>query len=139
MAETNDARLRDIHVLVVDDVEATRDLLSVFLQHYGLSVVAVPTGHEALAALTQVRPEVIVSDLSMPGMTGHEFIQHVRALPGQAERPTPAIAVTAFHDADSQRLALESGFQVYLTKPLNPMTVVDEVARLVGRRGAAGG
>jgi CheY-like chemotaxis protein len=68
--------------------------------------------------------------LSMPGMTGSEFMRHVRGLPGQRERPTPAIALTAFHDPTARRHALENGFQVYLTTPLDPMTVVVEIERL---------
>jgi CheY-like chemotaxis protein len=78
----------------------------------GASVVIAGSGAEALAALSYIRAHVIVSDLSMPGMTGIDFIRLVRALPGEAEKPTPAIAVTAFDD------------------PVNPMTVIEEVERL---------
>jgi CheY-like chemotaxis protein len=66
----------------------------------------------------------------MPGMTGHEFLRHVRAQPEDAERPIPAIALTIF--VGEREEALASGFQVHLVKPVDPSTVVREVARLAG-------
>jgi CheY-like chemotaxis protein len=123
-------RLTGIHVLVVDDNEDARYVLRSYLEHHGASVMTAGSGEEALAALSYVRAHVIVSDLSMPGMTGIDFIRLVRALPGEAEKSTPAIAVTAFDDPVNRRQAQLTGFEVYLTKPVNPMTVVEEVERL---------
>jgi CheY-like chemotaxis protein len=60
----------------------------------------------------------------------HTFIRLVRALPEEAEKPTPAIAVTAFDDPVNRWQAQITGFEVYLTKPVNPMTVIEEVERL---------
>ena len=60
------------------------------------------------------------------GVTVVEFLREVLALPGQSERPTPAIAFTAFRDEVTRKQALDSGFQVYLTKPVDPTTVVRE-------------
>jgi CheY-like chemotaxis protein len=126
----DDLRLSGIHVLLVDDNEDVRYVLASFLQHHGANVLTAPSGFEALAVAAEVRAHVIVSDLSMPGMTGIEFLRQLRMLPGQAENPTPAIAVTAFDDLAHRRDARDSGFAVYLRKPVDPMTVVREVERL---------
>jgi CheY-like chemotaxis protein len=125
-----DLRLTGIHVLVVDDNEDALYVLRSYLEYHGACVLTARSGADALATLIQVRAHVIVSDLSMPGMTGIDFIRLVRALPGEAESPTPAIAVTAFDDLANRRQAQLTGFEAYLTKPVNPMTVVEEVERL---------
>jgi len=130
MAQTPGSPLRGIHVLLVDDNEDARYVLLSYLHHFGANVATARSGGEALAIVSEVRAHVIVSDLSMPGMTGAEFMQQLRALPGQSENPPPAIAVTAFDDPVIRRSASANGFAVYLTKPVDPMTVVREVERL---------
>ena len=120
--------LRGIHVLLVDDNEDARDILAVFLGHHGALVTAVPSAAAALERLEVASPDVIVSDIAMPGMTGHEFMRCVRARPDEAQRSTPALALTAFPGERTR--ALENGFQSYLAKPADPDRVVDEVARL---------
>jgi len=122
--------LRGIHVLLVDDNVDAREIIASFLLHHGAHVTAAESGAEALGLMEAVRPDVIVSDISMPGMTGHEFLQRVRTLPGEAEHPTPAIALTIL-DGHRER-ARQSGFQTYLVKPVDPSQVVREVARLAG-------
>src|SRR5437016_7377785 len=101
------SHLDGIHVLVVDDNEDARKVLEAYLIYVGAKVTTARSGGEALAIVAQVQAHVIVSDVSMPGMTGIEFIREVRKLPGQAERPTPAIAFTAFADRQSRSEALE--------------------------------
>jgi CheY-like chemotaxis protein len=130
VAKAEPAFLRGVHVVVVDDNDDARDIVVSFLGYHGAHVTAAATAREALDVLGSVRPDVIVSDISMPGMTGHELIRQVRALPGEAEHPTPAIALTIFSSERAQALA--SGFQAYLVKPIDPSAVVREVARLAG-------
>ena len=122
--------LDGIHVLVVDDNEDARKVLEAYLIYVGAKVTTARSGGEALAIVAQVQAHVIVSDVSMPGMTGIEFIREVRKLPGQAERPTPAIAFTAFAERQSRQEALSSGFDVYLVKPVDPLDIAHEIARL---------
>jgi CheY-like chemotaxis protein len=130
MAHTRDPQLSGIHVLLVDDNEDARYVLLSYLHHFGASVVTARSGGEALAIAAEVRAHVIVSDLSMPGLTGAEFLRQLHALPRELENPTPAIAVTAFDDPATRHRARDGGFAVYLTKPVDPMTVVREVERL---------
>jgi CheY-like chemotaxis protein len=116
---------------VVDDDEDTRDVLRAYLSHHGALVTAAGDGSEALVALHRVKVHVIVSDLSMPGMDGHELLLRTRKLPDEVTRPTPAIALTAFDSVEHRRRALDVGFSAYLAKPLDPDTLVQAIVRLV--------
>ena len=122
--------LDGIHVLVVDDNEDARAVLAEYLMHVGATVTTARSGGEALAVVAQIQAHVIVSDISMPGMTGIELIRELRRLPGQDERPTPAIAFSAFTDRQYEREARQNGFDLYLKKPVDPLDVAFHVARL---------
>jgi CheY-like chemotaxis protein len=128
--------LTGTHVLVVDDDEDARDILHAFLAHHGALVTLAGDAVEALAALHRVKVHVIVSDLSMPGMDGHELLRRTRQLPSQAGRPTPAIALTAYDSAEHRRRAIDAGFDAYLARPLDPDALVRAIARLVSAREA---
>ena len=119
-------RIAGVSVLFVDDNLDSRLIVTAFLEHYGALVTSVASGPEALAAFQKIRPDVIVSDISMPGMTGIALLEQVRALDS---RRIPAIAYTAF--ANMKEVALSAGFDSYLIKPLDPTALLDEIARLV--------
>jgi CheY-like chemotaxis protein len=123
--------LEGVHVLIVDDDEDARYVLRAYLAHHGALVTVAADAAEALAALHRVHVDVIVSDLSMPWMDGHELLLRMRKLPEQIQRPTPAIALTAFDNPQHRRKAQEVGFEAYLAKPLDPELVVLAIARLV--------
>jgi CheY-like chemotaxis protein len=137
MPDPDAVRLDGVHVLVVDDDEDTRDLLELYLANRGATVTTARSGGEAVAMVSESGAHVIISDISMPGMSGLEFMRRVRDLPGQAAKRTPAIAFTALRDQVHRTEALASGFHVYLLKPLAPRMVAQEVARL-HREGQAG-
>src|SRR5437899_2278683 len=86
--------LNGLHVLVVDDDEDTREILQSFFTHLGAVVTIARNGSEGLAALKELRAHVIVSDLSMPGIDGYEFMHRLRALPGDVQQPVPTSAST---------------------------------------------
>jgi CheY-like chemotaxis protein len=119
-------------VLVVDDDADAREVLKVYLAHQGGLVTVAESAAEALAVLHRVRVDVLVSDLSMPGMDGHELVLRMRKLPGDLQRPTPAIALTAFDNVEHRRRAREVGFNAYLAKPLDPDLLVQAIVRLAG-------
>ena len=121
-------------MLVVDDDEDARIILRAYLSHHGALVTAAGDAGEALAALNQVKVHVIVSDLSMPGMDGHELLLRTRRLPEELDQPTPAIAVTAFDSIEYRRRALEVGFDAYLAKPLDSDALVRAIVRVVEPR-----
>src|SRR2546425_4709661 len=90
--------LDGIHVLVIDDNEDARKVLESYLIYVGAKVTTARSGGEALAIVAQVQGHVIGRDVSMPGVTGVEVIPEGGELPGEAQRPAPAIAVPAVAD-----------------------------------------
>src|SRR5687767_12484077 len=123
MAAPTPPNLHGVHVLLVDDTEDALEILRSYLMHVGATLTTARSGSEALGMLQQIQAHVIVSDLSMPGFTGFEFIERLREVPGQRARPTPAIAFTAFADAANRARALDSGFQVFVSKPTDPLGI----------------
>ena len=131
------SRLDGIHVLVVDDQPDARILLSVVLEGYGARVTTVASAPEAFAALQEQRPDVLLSDIGMPGEDGHSLIRRVRALPPEQGGHIPAAALTAFAREEDRNTALRAGFQNHLPKPVNPEELAAVVERLVGRSSPA--
>jgi len=127
--------LDGLHVLVVDDEEDTRVLLTMVLERCGASVTAVASAQEAFAALKESRPDVLISDLGMPEEDGYSLIKKVRALPLADGGQTPAAALTAYARVEDRMRVLRSGFQIHIPKPVEPAELVAVVANLAGRIG----
>jgi signal transduction histidine kinase/ActR/RegA family two-component response regulator len=128
--------LQGVRVLVVDDEADARDLVATVLQQCGAEVTAAGSAAEALDALDRVRPHVLISDVSMPGVDGYALIDRVRALGLDRGGRTPAVALTAYARAEDRERALAVGFQMHLAKPVEPADLVEVVSRLTGRRAA---
>lgn len=131
-AELDDKSLAGIMVLLVDDSDDGREMLEVALRGYGATVLAVDSAESAVQALLPGRlaPDVLVSDVGMPGRDGYELIRRVRSLAGAPGR-IPAIAVTAYADPEDRIHALAAGFQMHLSKPVEPSRVAESVRTLV--------
>lgn len=114
--------------LVVDDAPDVTEMLAILLQYAGYEVVMVYSGPQALSAARAERFDVVVSDIGMPGMNGYELASAVRALPDY--QATPMIAVTGFTMYEDRERALSSGFNAFLTKPINPRDLLNLVERL---------
>ena len=114
--------------LVVDDAPDVTEMIAMFLQHAGYDAVMTFSAAEALEAAKSQRFEVIVSDIGMPGMNGYDLAVALRSLPGYGD--VPLIAVTGFSMYDDRGRALASGFNAHLTKPINPMTLLDLIKSL---------
>ena len=91
-----------------------------------------PQAAEALRRAVALRPDVLVSDIEMPGESGYALIQKVRALPPEAGGLTPAIALTAYARPDDRMQALTAGFQAHLAKPALPEDLAAAIASAVG-------
>jgi CheY-like chemotaxis protein len=127
--------LPGVHVLIVEDNEDSRYLLTDVLQYCGALVTSVSSAEEARALLGRVRPDILVSDLAMPGLDGYALIKWVRALSPERGGHIPAIAITAFSEDYDSRRALNAGFDAYLRKPINLTGFCELVADLAtGRR-----
>jgi PAS domain S-box-containing protein len=122
--------LDGLHVLVVDDDADSLALAAVALGHCGARVTTARSGAEALEAVKVEPPDVLVSDLGMPGMDGLELMRELRAAAGSAP---PALAVTAYAQSTDVTRTLAAGYRMHLSKPLDPMKLAAAVASLAGR------
>jgi signal transduction histidine kinase/CheY-like chemotaxis protein len=125
-------RLDGLRVLVVDDDADARRVLVMVLEQAGAAVTAADSVREAMEALPVARPDVLVSDLGMPDQDGCDLIRQVRDS-GHDATNLPAVALTAFVQEDDARLALLAGFQVHVSKPIDPHDLTSVIARLTGR------
>ncbi len=125
--------LKGLRVLVVDDEPDARELLAEVLRGDGAEVELAGSVAAALASFDERRPDVLVSDIGMPTEDGHALIRKVRARSPEKGGRTPAVAVTAYAQAEDARRALASGFQRHMTKPVEPEALVALVASLGGR------
>lgn len=128
--ETNpNLSLAGLLVLVVDDEEDTRQLLVQTLTQYGATVVTANSAENALQAIENQHPDILVSDIGMPDEDGYSLIRKARA----ANIDIPAIALTAFTRAQDRMRALSSGFQNHVAKPVEPEELATVIASLTGR------
>ena len=119
--------LHGLTVLVVDDEPDAREVLAFILLTRGARVEEAGDPEAALAYLAMHTPDVLISDIAMPGEDGYSFIQRVRALQNDGKRAIPAIALTAFvRDVDRER-ALRAGFDMHLPKPMPVTSVIQAV------------
>nr|WP_242056907.1 PAS domain S-box protein [Planktothrix sp. FACHB-1355] len=124
--------LNGLRVLVVDDDADSREFLTFVLQEYGAQATAVGSAAEGLEAVCKLKPDVLVSDIGMPGEDGYSLIRKVRALDAKEGGETPAVALTAYARDEDCKLALKLGFQMHVAKPVEPAELVKVVAKLGG-------
>jgi PAS domain S-box-containing protein len=125
--------LEGLRLLIVDDEADTRTLLKAVLEQCGASVVAVASASEALTLLKETRPDVLISDLGMPGEDGYALIKKVRALPVEDGGQTPSAALTAYARVEDRMKVLRAGFQIHIPKPVEPAELIAVVVNLAGR------
>lgn len=124
-----ESELAGVHVLLVDDNEDALEVFGTYLRHVGAMVTLARNAAEALGFLSQAKADVIVTDLSMPGMDGIEFLTRFRDYRGEDTNPTPVIAVTAFPETYGPKMVEDAGFRAFLVKPVTPMRLATEVRR----------
>jgi PAS domain S-box-containing protein len=125
--------LSGVRVLVVDDQPDARELVARILGECRAEVVVATTPLEALAEVERHRPHVLLSDIGMPDMDGYELLRRVRALGPERGGNVPAIALTAFARSEDRTRALQRGFQVHVSKPVEPAELMATVANVAGR------
>jgi CheY-like chemotaxis protein len=128
--------LPDVWVLVVDDDADALGLVREILESAGARVRTATSAQSALASIEERVPDVMVSDLGMPGMDGYGLIQRIRQMESPA-RELPSAALTAYARSEDRAKALRFGFEMHLAKPIDPSELIAAVASLVRRRGVA--
>ena len=122
--------LSGIQILVVDDELDSREFTAFVLQQAGAIVNSVSSGTDALDAIAQSIPDILISDIGMPLMDGYMLMRQIRGLTANM----PAIALTAYAGELDRQQAHEAGFQRHLTKPIEPDAIVAAVIELVGSK-----
>jgi PAS domain S-box-containing protein len=130
-AEEACVTLHGVRVLVVDDQDDARELLERVFTECGAEVETVASAAAALEAIRRNRPDVLVSDLGMPGEDGYELVRRLRSLPPDLGGAIPAAAVSALARPEDQKRALEAGYQVHVAKPVEASELLAAVAKLV--------
>jgi PAS domain S-box-containing protein len=129
--------LTGVHIVAIDDEADALNLLRVVLETAGAAVFTYASPAEALEQLATHRPDALIVDVGMPEMDGFEFIRRLRASTDARVRDVPAAALTAFARSEDRTRALRSGFEMHLSKPVDPGELVVSIAALVRRARAA--
>jgi two-component system CheB/CheR fusion protein len=132
LASEERGQLRGVKVLVVDDDDEARAALTDILGYQGAEVRAVGGAADAMQALSEFRPDVLLCDIAMPDEDGFKLIRRVRALEPAEGGQTPAIAVTALATRSDRKRALEAGFQLHVAKPTKVAVVCAAVRKVYG-------
>jgi CheY-like chemotaxis protein len=122
---------RGKHILIADDYPDAIDLWAIYLRAFGYEVSTAADGAEALAQAEQLRPDVIVLDLEMPGISGFEAARRLRHT--RATHDIPLIAATGYSHHRQLSLARDAGFDRVMVKPIDPDALVAEIEQLLDR------
>jgi PAS domain S-box-containing protein len=124
--------LDGVRVLVVEDEPDTREFLRRLLDSYGASVILAESASDALARFEGDRPDILVSDIGLPEMDGHDLMRRIRRLDKTGRDSVPAIALTAYARSEDRTRALRAGYQAHMAKPVEPAELVATIASLTG-------
>ncbi len=126
--------MSELHVLVVEDEAAVRELLSATLEGAGHRVTAVPDAHKAKALLSRDLPDMLLLDWMLPGMSGIEFAKWLKR--DERLAAVPIIMLTARDEENAKVAGLESGVDDYVTKPFSTRELLARMRAVLRRAGA---
>ena len=127
--------LQGLRILIVDDETDALDLISMELAQHGAQVTGVASAEEALQALKKENFDVLISDIGMPQMDGYDLIREIRKQEDGAQKPIPAVALTAYARVQDRMRAILAGYSTHVAKPVEAHELVTVVASLAGRLG----
>jgi signal transduction histidine kinase len=122
--------LAGLRVLVVDDDDDGREVIGMVLEECGAVVTSAASAVAAFALLASARPDVLLSDIGMPGEDGYSLIRRIRALPASEGGSIPAASLTAYTTPEDRRRALHAGFNLHVAKPVEPAELLAVIASL---------
>ena len=128
-ASDSDPSLAGLNILLVDDEADTLTMFRDALEAAGAQVKALASGAEAVREMERWRPDLVVTDLGLPGMDGYALLKTIREM--VAHRNVPAVAVSAYARPEDRSRALAAGFQAHLAKPIDPAALIRALAAAV--------
>nr|WP_246357135.1 GAF domain-containing protein [Pyxidicoccus fallax] len=135
-ATVQDNALAGRKVLIVDDEPDVREFLSRILEEAGAKTSVAADATAALESIAACSPDLLLSDIGLPGVDGYELLQRVRQLPWSGARALPAVALTAFARPEDRDRSAAAGYAAHLTKPVEPLRVVAAIVDVLGRSSA---
>ncbi len=126
----NPATLSNLRILVVDDDPDSREFVAFVLEAEGAIVTTTASALEALESMSRCQPDVLISDIGMPQMDGYQLMREINARFVSAKTPLKAIALTAYAGEADQQQALSAGFQMHVSKPVDPSAIVAAIVSL---------
>jgi signal transduction histidine kinase len=126
--------LSGLRLLIVDDEADAREVMRFMLERGGAQVRTADSAAQALDAIREERPDLLISDIGMPVEDGYVLARRLRAMEEGLGRRLPAIALTAYASEEDTRRALAAGFDAHLSKPVDPARLIDIAAGLAGSR-----
>ena len=130
--------LAGLRLLIVDDEADAREVMRFMLERGGAQVRTADSAAQALDAIREERPDLLISDIGMPVEDGYVLVRRLRAMEEGLGRRLPAIALTAYASEEDTRRALTAGFDAHLSKPVDPARLIDIAAGLAtSRRGSS--
>jgi CheY-like chemotaxis protein len=126
-------RFSDLTIVVVEDHDDARRYLGLFLDHLGANVLLARNASEGLDAIKNKFPNLVLSDINMPGMDGFELLREIRALGPDAGGSVPVIAMTALVSHADRTRMLNAGFQACLAKPFTPDRLLETILTVLNK------
>jgi signal transduction histidine kinase len=130
----DDIPLSGLHILAVDDDSDSRELLQIFLSQNGATVDLAASALEAIEKFNDTLPDVLISDVGMPGEDGYGLITKIRNISNSNDRQISAIALTGFARAEDRQQAINAGFDYHISKPIDPKILVQAVVDIIKNR-----
>jgi len=137
-SDDREASLEGMRLLVVDDDPEACAMLQIILSDQGATVTSAFDYDGALKSLETVAPDVVISDVGMPGKDGYELLREIRRREVSTNRHVPAIALTSFTRTLDQEQVFDAGFDAHCPKPLRPLQLVQHIQRLAGKSSSRG-
>jgi CheY-like chemotaxis protein len=125
--------LNGVHILIVDDDEDCREVLAQLLTVAGARLSVADSAESALLAVASEPPDVVVSDIGMPGEDGFSLIKRIRARSPEQGGKVPAVALTAYARSEDRASALRAGFNAHVAKPIQAVELIAVIGSLCGR------
>ncbi|WP_416290301.1 response regulator [Nostoc sp. UHCC 0251] len=130
----NTSPLTGIRLLIVDDDEDIRDFLGFALEQAGAEVSIATSAIEALQAVKQSPPDMLLSDIGMPEMDGYMLIRQIRAMPPEQGGQILALALSAYAGEVNRQQAIAAGFQQHVAKPIDPDALIAVILDIIAKR-----